>query len=365
MKKNKPDLESLRKNINDIDSEILTLLNRRTKEVIAIGEAKKKVSAEFYVPKREQEVYRRLIEKNTGPFPNSALKTVYREIMSASLRLEKPVRVVFLGPVATFTHQACIQHFGLSVEFLPQKEIADVFEAVEKGRADFGVVPIENTAEGVVTHTLDMFVSSTLTISAEIMLEVSLALLNKTGSLADVKTVSSHPHALAQCRNWLKANISEATFLDTSSTAMAAKMASEDESSAAVASLAAADLYNLRVLENHIEDTPHNLTRFLVVGRQCAKETGDDKTSIVFAIKDAPGALYDMLEPFARRGINLTKIESRPIKTRVWEYLFFIDLDGHINEARVREAVEELRKVCSFMKTLGSYPMCHGPESGD
>ncbi|MFQ5354387.1 MAG: prephenate dehydratase, partial [Thermodesulfobacteriota bacterium] len=309
--------------------------------------------------------YRRLMEQNRGPFPNSALKTVYREIMSASLSLEKPLRVVFLGPVATFTHQACIQRFGLSVEYLPQKEIADVFESVEKGRADFGVVPIENTAEGVVTHTLDMFVSSTLTISAEIMLEVSLALLNKTGKISDVRSVSSHPHALAQCRNWLKEHMSGATFRDTSSTAMAAKIASEDESTAAVASLAAAELYNLRVLENHIEDTPNNLTRFLVVGRRDVKETGDDKTSIVFAIKDSPGALYNMLEPFARRDINLTKIESRPIKTRAWQYLFFIDLDGHINEDRVRDAVEELRKSCSFMKILGSYPRSHGPASLD
>jgi len=363
MKNNKKILDSHRKNIDEIDLEIVDLLNRRTNEVIAIGKAKKEASAEFYVPKREQEVYKRLLERNKGPFPNSALKTVYREIMSASLSLEKPLRVVFLGPVATFTHQACIQHFGLSVEYLPQKEIADVFEEVEKGRADFGVAPIENTAEGVVTHTLDMFVSSNLTISAEIMLEVSLALLNKTGRLSDVKTVSSHPHALAQCRDWLKNQMPGVSLNDTSSTAMAAKIASEDEGTAAVSSIAAADLYNLRVLENHIEDTPHNLTRFLVVGRQCAKETGDDKTSIVFAIKDSPGALYKMLEPFARRGINLTKIESRPIKTRAWEYLFFIDLDGHINQSHVSEAVAELEKLCSFMKILGSYPMCHGPQN--
>ncbi len=363
MKSDKRDLDSHRKKIDDIDLEIMELLNRRTDEVIAIGKAKKAARTEFYVPKREQEVYRRLLERNKGPFPNNALKTVYREIMSASLSLEKPLRVVFLGPVATFTHQACIQHFGLSVEYMPQKEIANVFEEVEKGRADFGVAPIENTAEGVVTHTLDMFVSSNLTIFAEIMLEVSLALLNKTGRLSDVKSVSSHPHALAQCRGWLKGHLPGASISDTSSTAMAAKMASEDESVAAVSSIAAADLYNLRVLENHIEDTPHNLTRFLVVGRQNARETGDDKTSIVFAIKDAPGALYNMLEPFARRGINLTKIESRPIKTRAWEYLFFIDLDGHITQAHVSEAVSELEKLCSYIKILGSYPKCHGPQN--
>ncbi len=364
MTKKTAELDLHRKNIDDIDLKILDLLNSRAREVIAIGKAKKKSRAEFYVPTREQEVYRRLLQKNSGPFPDSALKTVFREIMSASLRLEKPLRVVFLGPVATFTHQACIQHFGLSVEFLPQKGIADVFEEVEKGRADFGVVPIENTAEGVVTHTLDMFVSSNLTISAEVMLEVSLALLNKTGSLKDVQTVLSHPHALAQCRDWLKEHLPSSALRDVSSTAMAAKMASEDETSAAVSSIAAADLYDLRVLENHIEDTPHNLTRFLVVGRQGAKATGDDKTSIVFAIKDSPGALYKMLEPFAGRGINLTKIESRPIKTRAWEYLFFIDLDGHINEKRVKEAVEELERLCSFMKILGSYPKCHGPQAG-
>ncbi|WKZ31611.1 MAG: prephenate dehydratase [Thermodesulfobacteriota bacterium] len=349
-------IKELRDEIDAVDLEILALLNRRAGFVIEVGKLKEREGKDFYVPEREQEVLRKLMERNTGPLPEQAIKNVFREIMSASLSLEKPLRVAFLGPVATFTHQACIQHFGLSGEFIPKKDIADVFEDVEKGRAVFGVVPIENSTEGVVSHTLDMFVGSNLKIYAEVMLEISLALLNKSGKISDIAKICSHPHAIAQCKNWVKGNLPNALVFDVSSTALAAKMAAEDPSTAAVASIAAASLYDLRVIEKNIEDSPNNFTRFLVIGKNFARKTGRDKTSIMFAIKDAPGALYTMLKPFASRGINLTKIESRPLKTKAWEYVFFVDLDGHISDEPVRDAIAELEKSCSFLKTLGSYP---------
>lgn len=349
-------LDKLRKQIDAVDHEILDLLNRRAELVIEVGRTKTKGRQEYYVPEREREIYRRLTEGNPGPFPNDAVKNVFREIISASLAMEQPLKIAFLGPVATFTHQACMQHFGLSGEFLPKKDIADVFDDVERGRADFGVVPVENTSEGVVSHTLDMFVSSNLKICAEVMLEVSLALLNKGGTIADVQKVCSHPHAIAQCKTWIKNNLPNAFVFDVSSTAMAAQIASDEEATAAIASPAAAALYDLKVLERNIEDSPNNYTRFLIIGKREAKKTGSDKTSLVFAIKDAPGALFTMLAPFADRGINLTKIESRPLKTKAWEYAFYIDLDGHISDRGVREAIEELEKQCSFLKVLGSYP---------
>jgi chorismate mutase/prephenate dehydratase len=356
MKKKDRSIETLRDEIDSIDLGILDLLNKRARCVLEVGEAKKKERKEFYVPEREQAVFKRLIEKNAGPFTDQALKNVFREIMSASLSLEKPLKVAFLGPLATFTHQACMQHFGGSGEFVPKKDIADVFDDVEKGRADLGVVPIENSTEGVVSHTLDLFVRSNLKICAEVMLEISLALLNKSGKIEDIVKVCSHPNPLAQSRSWVKNNLPNALVFDVSSTAQAAQMAAEDPAIGAIASIAAAALYDLRVIEKSIEDNANNFTRFLVIGKTESAPTGSDKTSLMFAVKDSPGALYRMLKPFAEKGINLTKIESRPLKTKAWEYVFFVDLDGHITEEKVQKAVKELEAHCSFLKVLGSYP---------
>lgn len=364
MDKNRKKIDELRDGIDAIDHQILEFLNRRAELVIDIGRAKSKEKSEFYVPEREQEIFKRLAESNRGPFPTKALKTVFREIMSASLSLEKPQKIAFLGPVATFTHQACLQRFGTSGEFIPKKDIADVFDDVEKGRADYGVVPIENSTEGVVSHTLDMFVTSGLQICAEVMLEISLALLNKSGKLSDIQRVCSHPNPLAQSKHWLKSNLPDALVLEVSSTARAAQMAAEDPATAAVASVAAASLYELRVIESSIEDNANNFTRFLVIGKNSTKRTGADKTSVMFAIKDSPGALYTMLQPFAKRGINLTKIESRPLKTKAWEYVFFVDLDGHIDDDGLKDAIGELQGACSFLKVLGSYPKS-APQGAD
>ncbi len=349
-------IEELRKEIDRIDDTILDLLNRRASLVIEIGKLKAEGKRDFYSPERERAIYERLLSRNRGPFPNKALKSVFREIMSASLSLEKPLKVSYLGPKATFTHLACMQHFGLSADFIPKRDIADVFEDVERGRADYGVVPIENSTEGVVTHTLDMFLESDLKITAEILLEVSLSLLSKTGKMEDIKRIYSHPHAIAQCREWLNRNLPDIPVFDAPSTAAAAQIAVDDPSAGAIASEFAANLYDLQVVERKIEDNPNNFTRFLVIGRKEQARTGRDKTSLMFSIKDEPGALYRMLKPFAERGINLTKIESRPQKKRAWEYVFFLDLDGHVSDREVQEAIKELEKMCVFLRVLGSYP---------
>lgn len=349
-------MKPLRKRIDEIDTTILELLNERAGCAIKVGEHKKQNNLEFYAPEREQQVLEGLGKKNKGPFPTPVLLHIFREIMSASLSLEKPLRIAFLGPLATFTHQAGLQHFGLSGEFLPKNDIAEVFSEVERGRADYGVVPVESTAEGAVDHTLDMLVSSKLKICSEVMLEVTSSLMNKSGVIADIEKICSHPHALAQCTKWMKENMANIPVVEVSSTATAARMASEDKTIGAIAGQAAANMYGLRVVEDAIEDVANNYTRFLVIGTKECGKTGTDKTSIVCAVKDDPGALSMMLAPFAKRGINLSKIESRPLRTKAWEYVFLIDLEGHASEENVKDAIAELEGITSFLKILGSYP---------
>ncbi len=349
-------IKDLRAEIDRIDDRILDLLNRRASLAIDIGVLKAENKREFYSPERERQIYQRLIKNNKGPFPNTALRSVFREIISASLSLEQPLKVAYLGPKATFTHIACMKHFGLSARFIPRKDIADVFNDVERGRVECGVVPIENSTEGVVTHTLDMFLDSNLKITAEILLEISLSLLSRTGRMEDIKRIYSHPHAIAQCKEWLNKNLPDIPIFDTSSTASAAQMVVDDPEAGAIASEFAANLYDLQIVERKIEDNANNFTRFLIIGLKEQKRTGDDKTSLMFSIKDEPGALYRMLKPFAERGINLTKIESRPEKRRAWEYVFFLDLDGHTSDAKVMDAIKELEEMCVFLRVLGSYP---------
>jgi len=349
-------LEVLRQDINAVDDRILELLNRRAGLVIEVGRLKTRENRDFHVPNREREIYERLAAVNPGPFPTEALRSVFREIISASLSLESPMKVAFLGPKATFSHLAAMQHFGLSAELVPQKAIPAVFEDVEKGRALYGVVPVENSTEGVISHTLDMFMESDLQINAEVLLEVSHFLLSRTGRIEDVKKIYSHPQPLAQCRRWLADNLPNVPLVDVASTTLAAQIVSEDYSAAAIASQYAASLYDLKVVRERIEDQVNNVTRFLVIGSKVAEKCGNDKTSLMFSVKDEPGILYRMLAPFAQRGINLSKIESRPNKTKAWEYVFFLDLVGHIADAPVAEAVEELKGFCQFVKILGSYP---------
>ncbi|HMK23102.1 MAG TPA: prephenate dehydratase [Terriglobales bacterium] len=352
------DLSDYRKEIDRIDDEVLRLLNERSKSVIEIGKLKKAKDADanLHTPAREAAIIERLVKQNTGPFPSEAIRPVYREIMSASLSLEGPQKVAYLGPRATFTHMACMQKFGSSANYVPANSIKDVFSEVERGRAHFGVVPIENTTEGVVNHTLDMFIDSHLLIYGEILQEVSHHLLSRSGAMEDVKKLYSHPHAIAQCRNWLETNLPHVPVAEVASTARAAEICADEPSAAAIASELAGQMYGLKVIKAHIEDNMNNYTRFLILSQKAPERTGKDKTSLMLSVKDKVGALYDLLRPFASHGLNMTKIESRPSRRKAWEYIFFVDIEGHIAEDRVSKAVEEIKSRCLFLKVLGSYP---------
>jgi len=349
-------LDKHRINIDNIDQEILDLLNRRAKEAMSIGEIKKAAGEPLYVPSREKKIFERLTGINKGPFPNDALKSVYREIISASLSLEEVQKVGYLGPEGTFTNLASMKQFGLSAELIPIRTIPEVFDNVERGRLGFGVVPVENSLEGVVNHTLDTFVTSNLKISGEIFLEVSHHLMNRSGKLEDIQRIYSHTQALGQCRKWLSENCPNIPVQEVDSTAKAAEIASRDETAAAIASEMAVIKYNMRVVEKSIEDNPNNFTRFIIIGDFEPLPTGNDKTSIVFAAAHKAGSLYEVLSIFAKKNINMTKIESRPSRQKAWEYIFFADLDGHKDDGPIKEALGELLEHTAFVKVLGSYP---------
>ncbi len=349
-------LAQYRDKIDKLDRDILELLNRRASIAIAVGELKKKHNLRVYVPERETEILESLSKLNTGPFPTEAVRTIFREIISASISLEKRMRVCFLGPKATFTHMACITQFGESADLVPVINVAEVFESVDRKEVEFGVVPIENSTEGIVSNTLDMFVEHNINITGEIILEISHSLLSVTGEMEHIKKVYSHPHAIAQCRNWLEKNLKGVPVFHVESTAKAAELVSEDPSSAAVAAEGAGKLYGLQVLKKNIQDNINNITRFIIIGKTTPEKTGWDKTSIIFSVKDEVGALHKILEPFAKYDINLTKIESRPVKKRAWEYLFFLDMAGQITDANIASARNEMRILCDYFKLLGSYP---------
>jgi chorismate mutase/prephenate dehydratase len=348
-------LKDLRSKIDAIDEEVVRLLNERIEIARQIGKLKQKKGMDVYQPDREKEVYKRVTDLNKGLFPNSALRAVYREIMSASLAWEEPLKISYLGPEATFTHQAAKEKFGDTCIFIPSMTIADVFDKVEIGAANYGVVPIENSSEGVITHTIDMFIDSDLKICSELIVRITHNLLSNN-HLDDIKKVYYHPQSMAQSRAWLESNLPDAEYIEVSSTAQAAKRASQEEAAAAIASELAARIYNLKILIRGIEGARENYTRFLVIGREISAATGDDKTSIMFSIKDRVGALHDMLTPFAKHGVNLTKIESRPSKRQPWEYVFFLDMEGHVDDKPVKSALNELKKESLYLKILGSYP---------
>ncbi|HEY8368560.1 MAG TPA: prephenate dehydratase [Thermodesulfobacteriota bacterium] len=354
------ELARLRQEIDAVDAEIVALLNRRAAAVLRVGDLKRETGKSFYAPEREREVYERLARINTGPFPTEALHTVYREIISASLALEQPIQVAFFGPKASFTHQAAVQQFGSSATYVAARTIADVFDEVERGRVQYGVVPIENSTEGVVTHTLDMFLDSALKIFAEIQLVVHHDLLSVSGRIEDVQKIYSHPQAIAQCRLWLQKHMPNVPTVDVTSTSAAAQMVVDDPTAAAIASEVAGALYNLRPVARRIQDNPHNTTRFLVIAQKEPERGAADKTSLLFSIKDEVGILHRILGCFASRGVNVTKIESRPTKKRAWDYVFFLDVEGHKSDPRVAAALDELRHYTQFVKVLGSYPKARG-----
>ena len=350
-------LKKLRGRIDHVDHSLLALLTQRAHLVKQIGQIKEKNGQAVFAPGREQALLARLKAQNKGPLSNEAVENLFREVVHACRNLQKRMAVSYFGPEASFSHAAAIKSFGRNAVLVPARTISEVFAEVAKGRADFGVVPIENSTGGGVYHTLDMFIESPLSICAERELPVHHYLLGRSvRSIEKVKTLFSHYQALAQCRNWVDSHMPLARVIESTSTAEAAKQAARTPGTAAIASQLAAEQYGLHVLAPRIEDAAQNYTRFLVVGTAEPQPTGRDKTSIMFSIKDRPGALFDMLVPFKKHKLNLTKIESRPTRQRAWEYIFFVDFIGHRSEPRVQKALAQLERSCVFLKILGSYP---------
>jgi len=346
------DLEGLRRQVDALDADIVRLLNQRAELSIQIGQAKG--SSYVYSPGREAEVIQRVVDESAGPLAGEALRSIYSEVISHSRALQAPLRIAFLGPEATFSHQAALSHFGTASTLLPAAAIPDVFKETEVGRADYGVVPIENSTEGPVTFSLDSFVDSDLKACAEVRVEVHQALMSKVG-LADIKTIYSHPQAIAQCRDWLRTHLPEVPLVETASTVGAAEQAAREESAGAIGPEIAAGVYGLQVLEPRAEDVAGNVTRFLVIGRHMGQRTGRDRMALLFSIKDRVGVLRDVLAVFAGASINLTKIESRPSRRRAWDYLFFVDLEAHPEDPGVPEALRQLQELTVFIKVLGAW----------
>lgn len=348
-------LKELRQKIDELDRKIVQLLNDRTQLVLEIGKLKSKEGQATYAPDRETEIYQKIDEIAKGPLPKEAVKSIYREVMSAALALERPLTIAYLGPEATFTHLASISKFGSSVSYVPAATISEVFQEVDQKRADYGVIPVENSIEGAVSHSLDRFIDSDLKICSEILFEISHNLLSNS-PLKEIRRVYSNPQVFGQCRVWLETNLPRVELIETTSTTQAAQRATREDGAAAIASKLAATLYNLPILASGIEDLAHNTTRFLVIGREFAAPTGRDKTSIVISIKDKVGALYEMLAPIRRHKINMMKIESRPSKKKAWDYYFYIDFEGHLRDRKVKQMLDELEGKVRFLKILGSYP---------
>ena len=356
----KPDLGQIRGRIDEIDASLQALLNERARYAQQVGISKHADghTVDFYRPEREAEVLRAALKRNKGPLRDEEVLRLFREIMSACLAQQEPLKVAFLGPEGTFTQQAVYKQFGHSVRALALPTIEEVFHEVEAGAADFGVVPIENSTEGTVTHTLDRFIVSPLYICGEVELRVQQFLMGRMTSLSDVQRICSHQQSLAQCRHWLDDNLPEAERLPVSSNAEGARRARDEQGTAAIGPQAAAEVYGLNVLVAEIEDQPDNTTRFLVLGRKAFKPSGEDKTTLMVSAgkTDSPGALYHLLEPLAKRRISMTRIESRPSRRRKWDYVFFIDIEGHAEDRTVAAALADLRKRASLFRVLGSYP---------
>jgi chorismate mutase/prephenate dehydratase len=348
-------LQKHRAAIDKLDKDIVALLNERTRHVLEIGAIKLSANEEIYAPHRELAVLDRVCKSNKGPITNDSLRAIYREIMSSALSLEKTMTIAYFGPEATFTHQAAIKKFGSSLNYSPHKTIADVFTEVSKRRADYGVVPVENSTEGMVTHTLDMLVESELKIVSQIVLRIQQCLISNS-KMGDLKKIYSHPQPIAQCRHYLQTHLPNVELVETSSTTRAAELAAREKGCAAIASALAAERYGLEILEKDIQDSSSNATRFYVLGRQCSPPTGQDRTSLMLSIADKVGALHRALTPFDKYKLNMTRIESRPNKKKAWEYFFFVDCDGHFQDPKVARALVEIEKECTFVKVLGSYP---------
>lgn len=348
-------LKELRDKVDSVDDRIVKLLNERANLVLDIANVKNEHNVKAYSPDREKQVYERVIAKNAGPLPNKCLKAVYRELMSGALSLEKQVKVCCLGPPGTYTHLAAEEKFGSSVEYVSVKDIPSVFAEVQRENADYGVVPVENSTEGGVARTLDMFIEYDLKICAELIMDIHHNLMSNCEK-EKIKVIYSLPQVFAQCRKWIANHYPQAELIDESSTSAAAKRCVPEPNSAAIASEEAARLYDLKIISSRVEDRPQNATRFLVISTEYSKPTGNDKTSIMFMVKDEIGALYNMLVPLKENRINLTRIESRPSPHGAWDYYFFVDIHGHCEDENIKKALEGLAQRCRHLQVLGSYP---------
>lgn len=355
------DLAAMRQRIDDVDSQIQALINERARYAQQVGISKGKLASavDYYRPEREAEVLRAVLARNDGPLRDEEMLRLFREIMSACLAQQEPLKVGFLGPEGTFTQTAVYKHFGHSVRALPFGTIDEVFQEVESGAADFGVVPIENSTEGTVNNTLDMFLTSPLKISGEIELRIEQHLLGRMDSLQTIKRVCAHEQALAQCRGWLREYLPDVELIGVSSNAVGARRARDEADTAAIGSDTAADVYDLNILVNNIEDSADNATRFLVIGRKLLAASGEDKTTILVSTSDTgagAGVLHTLLQPFSETGVNITRIESRPSRKQNWDYVFFLDLDGHAEEKPLSAALAKLEEISSLFRILGAYP---------
>ena len=354
----KLNLPEIRVRIDELDQQIQALIAERARLALAVRNAKGDLdgAAAYYRPDREAQVLKRVIERNEGPLSDAVMLRVFREIMSACLAQQEPMRVAYLGPEGTFTQQAVYRQFGHSVNALAQPSIEEVFLQVQAGEADFGVVPVENSTQGIVSHTLDMFLHSDLKIGAEVEMRIHQHLLTRARRLDDIERVYSHPQSLAQCKHWLAANLPDAETVPVSSNAEAARRVRHTPDAAAIAGRHAAEVYGLPVLFANIEDHVDNTTRFLVLGRELLPPSGDDKTTLLVAGRDGPGALFKLLEPLARHQVNMNRIESRPSRQGRWDYVFFIDVDGHVEADELKQAMADLEGEARLVKVLGSYP---------
>lgn len=362
MSDSKPDLATLRQQIDQIDQQIQEMINKRASFARQVADVKQAEASEgekvlFYRPEREAQVLRKVMDRNTGPLDNESMARLFREIMSVCLALEEPMNIAYLGPEGTFTQAAAQKHFGHAVKTSPLATIDEVFREVESGSAHYGVVPVENSTEGMVNTTLDSFVHSTLTICGEVELRIhhNLMVSNNTRKEA-ITRIYSHQQSLAQCRQWLDQHYPSADRIAVSSNSEAARRLQSEWNAAAIAGDVAAELYNLQKVAEKIEDNPHNTTRFLIVGREHVPASGEDKTSIIVSMKNKPGALYELLAPFHEDGIMLTRVETRPSRDGTWTYLFFIDFEGHETDAPVKKALQRVEEISVYLKKLGSYP---------
>ena len=350
-----PDLESLRRRIDELDQQIVSLLNARARVVVDVGKAKQADGTPIYAPDREHAVLQRVAELNGGPLPPKTLQAIYRELMSGSFALEKPLRVGYLGPEGSFSQLAAMRKFGASVEYLPLADIQAVFEEIVRGHCDLGMVPIENSVGGGVIDTMDSFLDVHVHICAEVMVEIHHNLLGNW-SPEKIKIIASKPEVFAQCRQWLSTRFNDVQLLPVASSSKAAEMAANEQNLAAIGSTLAAELYDLKIIFANIEDNPNNTTRFFVISRAPARRTGSDKTALIFTTANESGALVEVLNVLARHGVNLTNIDTRPSKRKNWEYWFFIDADGHCEDPNFKAALDEAREHCGELHVLGSFP---------